>query len=57
MEEKQTIIAMGSGGSTKVYYPKNNDVKRVYNVKDVNSYIEKIDEMINRKMELFKYVK
>lgn len=49
MEEKQTIIAMGAGGSSKFVFPKENRIERIENVKDVKSYIERIDEMIERK--------
>ena len=56
MEEKQTIIACGAGASTKVVF--NNDdgttrIERVENVKDVTTYCDRIDEMIERKRGLF----
>ena len=49
MEEKQTIMAVGAGASTKVVFPEENRIERVENVKDVTTYIENIDEMIDRK--------
>ena len=49
MEEKQTIIAMGAGASSKFVFPKENRIERIENVKDVKNYIERIDEMIARK--------
>jgi len=49
MEEKQSIVALGAGGSTKLVYPKENRIERVENVKSVKDYIERIDEMIARK--------
>ncbi len=49
MEEKQTIIAIGAGGSSKFVFPKENRIERIENVKDVNNYISRIDEMIDRK--------
>lgn len=49
MEEKQTILACGAGTSTKLVYPAENRVERVENVKDVTGYIERIEEMIDRK--------
>lgn len=49
MEEKQTIIAMGAGGSSKFVFPEENRIERIENVKDVKNYIERIDEMIERK--------
>lgn len=49
MEEKQDIIALGAGASTKYVYPKENRIERVENVKDIDHYIERIEEMIIRK--------
>lgn len=49
MEEKQDIIALGAGASTKYVYPKENRIERVENVKDIDHYIERIEEMIVRK--------
>lgn len=49
MEERQTIVACGAGTTTKVVFPKENRLERVENVKDVGLYIERIDEMIERK--------
>lgn len=52
MEEVQTIAALGAGSISKRVYPDGN-VKRCENVKDVALYIQKIDEMIERKRKLF----
>ncbi len=49
MEEVQTIIAMGAGGSSKFVFPEENRIERIENVKDVKNYIERIEEMIERK--------
>lgn len=51
MEEKQTIVALGAGSITKVVYP-DGRIERTDNVKDVALYIEKINEMIERKRML-----
>lgn len=53
MEEKQTIVALGAGCSTKFVSDYGASVKRCENVKDVQLYIDRIDEMIQRKQELF----
>ena len=53
MEEKQTIVALGAGSITKRVYP-DGRIERCDNVKDVSQYIERIDEMIERKRELLK---
>lgn len=52
MEEKQTIAACGAGTSTKVIFPSENRLERVENVKDVEQYIARIDEMIERKEKM-----
>ena len=52
MEEKQTIVACGAGTITKRVFP-DGRIERCDNVKDVAGYIERIDEMIERKRELF----
>ncbi|HIX58649.1 MAG TPA: coproporphyrinogen dehydrogenase HemZ [Candidatus Blautia gallistercoris] len=49
MEEKQPIIALGAGGASKLVCDRGARIERVENVKDVKSYIERIDEMIERK--------
>mgnify|MGYP005874961365 FL=1 len=49
MEEKQTILALGAGGSTKIYVPETDCLDRIFNVKSVDDYINRIDEMIERK--------
>lgn len=51
MEEKQTIVALGAGSITKVVF-EDGRIERCDNVKDVCLYIEKIDEMLERKEAL-----
>ena len=59
MEEKQTILAAGAGASTKMLLEtpirteggKKIDIVHVENVKNITEYIERIDEMIERKEE------
>lgn len=52
MEEKQSIVALGAGATTKAVFA-GGRIERAENVKDVDSYIKRIDEMIERKKELF----
>ncbi len=49
MEEKQTILAAGAGASTKFVFQHGERIERVENVKDVKQYIERLDEMLERK--------
>lgn len=52
MEEVQTIVACGAGTVTKRVYPEGR-IERCDTVKDVDLYIDRIDEMIERKKQLF----
>ena len=63
MEEKQSIVAVGAGASTKIVVPddkviidpKTGNPKKIIrseNVRDIEQYISRIDEMIKRKGEL-----
>lgn len=49
MEEKQTIMSFGAGAVTKVVDVPKNHIQRIENVKDVSHYIQRIEEMIQRK--------
>lgn len=51
MEEAQTIIALGAGGISKVYYPSENRLERVANVSNFEIYIERHEEMLQRKSD------
>lgn len=51
MEERQTIIALGAGGSTKIVSADGEKIERIFNVKSVDDYINRIDEMIQRKID------
>ena len=60
MEEQEDIVALGAGSACKKIY-RNADgsiaadkkVDRCENVKDVEQYIARVDEMIERKRELY----
>ncbi|MDE6892784.1 MAG: coproporphyrinogen dehydrogenase HemZ [Lachnospiraceae bacterium] len=51
MEEKQNIVALGAGSISKRLFP-GGRIERCENVKEVAQYIERIDEMIERKRKL-----
>ena len=51
MEEAQTIIALGAGGISKVWYPEENRLERIPNVTNYEIYIERLDEMLQRKTD------
>lgn len=52
MEEIQDIVALGAGGVSKAIF--GDRIERAENVKDVKTYLERVDEMIERKRQLFK---
>ena len=49
MEERQSILALGAGGASKLVLREGQQIERVENVKDVAAYISRVDEMIDRK--------
>lgn len=49
MEEHENIIALGSGGISKAYYPDEDRLERIPNVANYEEYISRIDEMLDRK--------
>lgn len=51
MEERQTILACGAGAVTKVIFPMNR-LERSFNVKSVEEYIGRINEMLERKANI-----
>ena len=51
MEEKQSILALGAGSISKAVFP-GGRIERSDNCKDVETYLENIDEMIERKRRL-----
>lgn len=53
MEEKMDILALGAGASSKFVFHQENRIERVENVKNVDEYIHRIDEMIERKNKMF----
>jgi len=54
MEEFASIIACGANAISKRYYSLNNKIERFANLKNINEYISRIDEMISKKDNLFK---
>lgn len=53
MEEKQDIIAVGAGASSKfIFKDRAMRIQRAENVKNVDQYIGRVDEMIKRKQKM-----
>lgn len=49
MDEHEDIVALGAGGISKAFYPKENRLERVPNVTNYQEYITRVEEMIERK--------
>lgn len=52
IEDIETIVALGADAVSKVVFTEENRIERFANVKDVKEYINRIDEMIDNKINL-----
>ncbi len=55
MEEIQTILALGGGASTKMV--KGDRIERVFNPKEAADYINRIDEIIEKKRTALEFLR
>jgi len=53
MEETTHVLAMGAGGISKRIWPEEGRITRAPNVSNIETYIARTDDMIQRKRELF----
>lgn len=53
MEETSSVLALGAGAASKRLFPKKGYIRRAFNVSDIRQYIDRVDEMLLRKQELF----
>lgn len=53
MEETTHILAVGAGGISKRVYPEEGRIGRAPNVSNIALYIQRVDEMVQRKRQLF----
>lgn len=54
MEEVATIVACGANAISKRYFSLQNRIERNANVKNLQDYISRIDEIISKKQQFFK---
>jgi coproporphyrinogen dehydrogenase HemZ len=54
MHESRDVWAFGAGASSKIYYPAEDRLERIGNVKNLDDYLYRIDEMIGRKLRILK---
>lgn len=52
MEERESIIGAGVGSTTKIYYPDENRLERIFNFKDFKEYVTRIDELVEKKQKI-----
>lgn len=52
IEDKQTIIALGADAVSKVVFLDENRIERFANIKDIKEYCNRIDEIIEGKINL-----
>lgn len=53
MEETANVVALGAGAASKRLFPQQGYIRRAFNVSDIRQYIDRVDEMADRKAELF----
>ena len=53
MEETTHVLAMGANGISKRIWPEEGRITRAPNVANITEYISRVDEMIQRKKDLF----
>ena len=52
MEETTPILALGANGITKWLYDRERRIERAPNVRNIEQYIARVDEMAERKRKL-----
>lgn len=49
MEERHSILALGAGAVSKLYFPEENRLERFSNTKGLEDYLNRVDEMIEKR--------
>lgn len=57
IEERQTILSLGAGAGSKFVRPADWTLESLYNPKDPQNYIERIDELTEKKLFLLNQIK
>ncbi|MBQ8159580.1 MAG: coproporphyrinogen dehydrogenase HemZ [Clostridia bacterium] len=53
MEEQSHILAFGAGGISKRVFPEEGHIRREPNVSNIHTYIDRVEEMCEKKRTLF----
>ena len=52
MEETARVLALGAGAITKWLFPRERRIERAPNVRNIEEYVRRVDEMVERKRAL-----
>ena len=55
MEECHTVLACGAGAVTKLRSPVSPDIERIFNFKYPYEYIDRFDELLERKKRILEF--
>ena len=53
MEETTSVLALGAGGISKCVMREEEKILRAPNIANIEQYIERVDEMVERKYNVF----
>ncbi len=53
IEEKHNILALGAGAVSKRCFPSEDRFERIANIKGIEDYIKRIDDVINKGLQFF----
>ena len=53
MEETTSVLALGAGGISKCVMREQEKILRAPNIANIEQYIDRVEEMIERKREAF----
>ena len=53
MEETTSVLALGAGGISKCVMRQEEKIQRAPNIANIEQYIARVDEMVERKREAF----
>jgi oxygen-independent coproporphyrinogen-3 oxidase len=49
MSERQTIIGIGAGATGNIYFEESDEIKKIFTVKDIKTYNERFNEILEKK--------
>ena len=52
MEETARVLALGAGAISKWLFDRERRIERAPNLRNIDAYIDRVDEMVDRKRRL-----